>query len=182
MAEEGRGSLTSKMNSNIYDNNAKEIDPQKVRNILGALIESNFNLVDDFLQSVNYSPGVTLEQQINNAAGTSVLLHSKSAIIDVKNESPGSNVTGDGEATFAVASGGNVNNELHIQASFPDLGTSNYMPVIGFEVTGSPWHENNSVFITYGSVTSSTIRIYLQAMFNSDDPFGKIWLTLLRLP
>src|SRR5690606_5396083 len=66
MAEEGRGSLTSKMNSNIYDNNAKEIDPQKVRTILAALIESQFNLVDDFLKELNYESGVTLEQYLNN--------------------------------------------------------------------------------------------------------------------
>ncbi len=47
MAAEGRGPLTLKMNNNVYDNNAKEIDPQKVRTILAALIESNFNMVDD---------------------------------------------------------------------------------------------------------------------------------------
>lgn len=181
MAEEGRGALTSKMNSNVYDNNAKEIDPQKVRTILSALIESNFNLVDDFLQELNYSPGVTLEQQINNAAGTNVLLHSKSGVIPVLSANEGEFYNGDGNATFQVsAADGNHDNELFVQVSFTDLGTSNYMPIVAFEVTGTPWHSNNAVIVTWGSPTSTTLRVYLQRVF--DNPFGKIWLTLLKLP
>lgn len=181
MAEEGRGSLTSKMNSNIYDNNAKEIDPQKVRNILAALIESNFNLVDDFLQSVNYSPGVTLEEQINNAAGTNVLLHSKSGVIPVRTANEGQFYNGDGNATFKVsANDGNHDDELFIEVTFPNLGTSNYMPIVAFEVTGTPWHDNNAVIVTWASPQSSTLRVYLQRVY--DNPFGRIWVTLIKLP
>lgn len=181
MAAVGRGSETSIMNSNIYDNNAKEIDPAKVRAVIATLIESNFNLVDDYLQSINYAPGITLSQQFESSASGSVLLHSKSGVIDVRGQANGSNVTGDGNATFTVASvEGNVNEELQVQASFSNLGTSNYMPVISWEATGSPWHQNNAVFCSFGSASSTTIRIYLQRMY--DNPFGKIWLTLLKLP
>src|SRR5690606_7703761 len=181
MAEEGRGSLTSKMNSNIYDNNAKEIDPQKVRTILAALIESNFNLVDDFLQDINYSPGVTLEQQINNSAGTNVLLHSKSGIIPVLNAQEGQSYNGDGNATFTVsANDGNHADELYFQVSFPNVGTTNYHPIVSFEVTGTPWHENNAVIATWGTPAATTLRVYLQRVY--DNPFGRIWVTLLKLP
>ena len=181
MAAVGRGAETSTMNGNIYDNNAKEIDPAKVRAVIATLIESNFNLVDDYLQSINYSPGVTLSQQFAASASGSVLLHSKSGVIDVRGQANGSNITGDGNATFQVASvEGNVNDELQVQATFSNLGTSNYMPVISWEVTGSPWHQSNAVFCSFGSVEATSIRIFLQRIY--DNPFGRIWLTLLRLP
>lgn len=181
MAAQGRSGETSTMNSNIYNNDAKEIDPQKVRTVITTLIESNFNLVDDILKDLNYSPGVTLEQQINSAAGTTVLLHSKSGIIDVLNATEGQFYNGDGNATFRVNPvDGNHDTELEILAAFPSVGTSNYMPIVAFEVTGSPWHENNAVIVTWGNPSSTTLRVYLQRVYNN--PFGRIWVTLLRLP
>ena len=181
MAAVGRGGETSIMNNNIYDNNAKEIDPAKVRAVIATLIESNFNLVDDVLKDLNYSPGVSLEQQINNAANTSVLLHSKSAVIPVRTAPNGTYYNGEGNATFRVNPvNGNIDDELEIMAAFPSVGTSNYMPIIAFERTGTPWNESIGVIVNFGSVSATSIRIYLQRVY--DNPFGKIWLTLLKLP
>lgn len=179
MAQVGRSGITSIINNNIYDNNAKEIDPEKVRAVLNQIRDSYFNLVDDLLKNVEYDTGVTLEETIN--AGSGVLLHSKSGNIPVRTAQEGQSYNGDGNATFTVsASDGNHDDELYIQVSFSNVGTSNYHPIIGFEVTGSPWHENNAVFASFSNPTATTLRIYLQRVYNN--PVGKIWLTLLKLP
>ena len=60
MAAVGRTDETQIVNDNVYDNNAKEIDPAMVRAVLQSLIESNFNIVDDVLKNMNYDTGVTL--------------------------------------------------------------------------------------------------------------------------
>lgn len=179
MAAVGRSGETTIMTNNIYDNNAKEIDPEKVRTVITALIESNFNLVDDVLKDLNYSPGVTLEQKINQ--GTEILLHSKSGNIPVRSANEGQSYNGDGNATFTVsASDGNHDEELFVEVTFPSVGTSSYIPIINFEVTGTPWHENNAVAVTWGGLTSTSINVYLQRIYNN--PVGKIWVTLLKLP
>lgn len=65
MAATNRTGELSEMNNNIYDNNAKEIDPAMVRAVITSLIESNFNLIDDILKDLNYDTGVTLQEVIS---------------------------------------------------------------------------------------------------------------------
>lgn len=179
MAATGRSGETTIMTNNIYDNNAKEIDPAMVRAVITSLIESNFNLVDDVLKDLNYSSGVTLETKINQSS--EILLFSKSGNIPVRTATEGTYYNGDGNATFRVNPvNGNTDDELEILVSFPTVGTSNYMPIIGFEATGSPWDKNIAVIINFASVSATGIRIYLQRVY--DNPVGKIWLTLLKLP
>lgn len=68
MAAVGRTDETQIVNDNIYDNNAKEITPEMVRTVMATLIESHFNLVDDFLQNLNYSSGVTLQEKFEESS------------------------------------------------------------------------------------------------------------------
>lgn len=68
MAAIGRNGETTTVNNNIYDNNAKEVDPEKVRAALAVIIESNFNLVDDLLKDMDYDTGQTLQQKLDNAS------------------------------------------------------------------------------------------------------------------
>lgn len=178
MAAIGRSGETQITNQKIYDNNAKAIRPDMVRDVIKSLIESNFNLVDDVLKDMNYSTGITLEQQLTASVG-GVLLHTKSSIINVRDQAEGSNVSGDSRATFKIDSNdGNHSEELKVDVTFPDVG-SDYMPVISFEATGTPWHLNNAVFATFGNATRTSISVYLQRIF--DSPFGKIWLTLIKV-
>lgn len=63
MAAVGRAQETTTVANNVYDNNAKEVDPEKVRAAFATVIESNFNLIDDELKDLDYEAGVTLEQK-----------------------------------------------------------------------------------------------------------------------
>lgn len=177
MAKETRAQLTQKVLDRVFDNNAKQVTTKNVRDVFNALIESCFNLLDDELKSLKYEGNITLEQAIDSQL---VLLHSKSAIIDVRNQAEGSNVSGDSNASMVVSSNdGNHDNDLWLEVSFSDIGTTNYFPILMFESTGSPWHQSNNVVLTFGSINSSSLNVYLQG--DTASPFGKVWLTLLKL-
>lgn len=64
MAAVGRQEENESVDQNIYDNNAKEINPQMVRDALKVIIDSNFNLVDDLLSEVRYDETRTLAQAL----------------------------------------------------------------------------------------------------------------------
>jgi hypothetical protein len=177
MAAVGRTDETQIVNDNVYDNNAKEINPAMLRAVLSSLIESNFNLVDDVLKSLNYDTGITLQQKLDT--NNINLLTTKSGLIDVLNQPNGSFVNGNDSVTWQVfPSNGNNGNELYLVVTFPTVGTSNYLPIITWEGFGT-WHQNNAVFSSIGTKTNTSINIYLQSVF--DNPLGYVNLTLLKL-
>lgn len=68
MAQKGRDDMMSTINSNVYDNNNKEILALMVRNVLKDLKDSYFNLIDDRLASLKYDENNTLAQVLANSA------------------------------------------------------------------------------------------------------------------
>lgn len=177
MAAVGRTDETQIVNDNVYDNNAKEINPAMLRAVLASLIESNFNLVDDVLKSLNYETGITLEEKLSS--NNINLLTTKSGLIDVLGQAEGSFVNGTDSVTWQVfPSNGNTDTELYLVVTFPSVGTSNYVPIINWEGFGT-WHQNNAVFCSFGNKTNTSINIYLQRVY--DSPTGYINLTLLKL-
>lgn len=68
MAQKGRNDVTSAINSNIYDNNNKEILALMVRDVLADFRDSYFNLIDDELSSLKYDSNNTLAQVLANSA------------------------------------------------------------------------------------------------------------------
>lgn len=146
MAAQGRSGETSTMNSNIYDNNAKEIDPAKVRAVIAALIESNFNLVDDFLKDLNYSAGVTLE----DAIASPPLVGTVTGINVGEDESYG--VTGIISSTNVIDSNGTDSNiEVNLSQS---IAGKVIVPTLFY--TSGNYNSNNDVCTPILRVISST--------------------------
>lgn len=174
MAAVGRAGETDAVQDNIYDNSAKEITPEKVRAALAVIIESNFNLVDDLLKDVNYDAGQTLEQKLD--ANPGVLLNTKSSVIPLSSPTVGAFYNGDANATIQVTAW--VNTEVYLTVAFDNLGTTNYIPIINWSPNGT-WHENIAVIPAYSNATATSIRIYLQRVYES--PSGILGLTLLKV-
>ena len=155
MAAQGRSGETSTMNENIYDNNAKEIDPAKVRAVITALIESNFNLVDDFLKDLNYSAGVTLE----NAISAPPLVGTVTGINVGENDSYG--VTGIISSTNVLDSNG-VDSNIEINLSQSIAGKI-IIPTLYY--TSGNYNSNNDICMPVLRVISSTkITVGLRKM------------------
>lgn len=177
MAAVGRTGETDSVNDNIYDNDAKEITPEKVRAALAVIIESNFNLVDDLLKNANYDTGVTLETKLSSNTG--VLLNTKSALMSILTADEGSFYNGDSNATWQVnPSDGNHDTELWLDVVFPSVGTTDYIPIINWEPNAT-WHSNNAVFGSYSHATATSIRLYFQRVY--DNAVGTCHLTLLKV-
>lgn len=70
MAKVSRSKEREIADQQIYDNNAKEITPEMVKLVLDAIIDSNYNLVDDELYNLIYQGSQTLEQKINEGSGS----------------------------------------------------------------------------------------------------------------
>jgi len=174
MAAVGRAGETSSVDSNIYDNSAKEITPEKVREALAVIIESNFNLVDDFLKNVNYDTGQTLAQKFDVNPG--VLLNTKSSVIPVLSATVGAFYNGDANATFQITS--RVDTEVYISVTFPSVGTSSYIPIINWKPNGT-WHQNIAVVPAFSNETATSVIIYLQRVF--ENPTGVVHLTLIKV-
>lgn len=68
MAQKGRNDITTAINSNIYDNNNKEILAQMVRAVMQDFRDSHFNLKDDELANIKYNSNTTLSQKLDNSA------------------------------------------------------------------------------------------------------------------
>jgi len=174
MAAVGRSGETDAVQDNIYDNTAKEITPEKVREALAVIIESNFNLVDDLLKDAKYDTGETLEQKLD--ANPGVLLNTKSSVIPVSSPTVGGFYNGDGNATFQVTA--HVNTEVYLTVVFPSIGTTSYIPIINWSPNGT-WHENIAIIPAYSNATATSIRIYLQRVYES--PSGVVSLTLIKV-
>lgn len=174
MAAVGRAGETDAVQDNIYDNSAKEITPEKVRAALAVIIESNFNLVDDLLKDANYDTGQTLQQKLDSNPG--VLLNSESSVIPVQSATEGAFYNGDANATFQVTSKGV--DALYLTVSFPNLGTTSYVPFISWEINGT-WHTSNAVFCSWSNKTATSIRVYLQRVY--DSPSGRVHVTLIKV-
>ena len=174
MAAVGRSGETTAVNNNIYDNSAKEITPEKVRAALAVIIESNFNLVDDLLKDANYDTGQTLQQKLD--ANPGVLLNTKSSVIPVTTATVGAFYNGDANATIQVTA--RVNIELYLTVTFPSIGTTSYIPIINWSPNGT-WHENISIIPAYSHATATSIRIYLQRVY--ENPSGILSLTLIKV-
>ena len=116
MAAVGRADETIIVNDNIYDNNAKEINPAMVRAVLASLIESNFNLVDDVLKNLNYDTGVTLSQYVSRP------LWGSTGDFDVG--SSGGSITGNSgivsSATHSVLSGSDSQITINFSENISD--------------------------------------------------------------
>lgn len=69
MAKVSRAQERTIADQQIYDNNAKEVTPEMVKLALDAVIDSNFNLVDDELYNQTYQGSQTLEQKLNESSG-----------------------------------------------------------------------------------------------------------------
>lgn len=174
MAAVGRAGETDAVQDNIYDNTSKEITPEKVRAALAVIIESNFNLVDDLLKDAKYDTGQTLEQKFS--ANPGVLLNTKSSVIPVLTATVGAFYNGDANATWQVTA--RVNIELYLTVTFPSVGTSSYIPIINWSPNGT-WHENIAISPAFSNATATSIRIYLQRIYES--PSGVVSLTLIKV-
>lgn len=70
MAKGTRAQERTIADQQIYDNNAKEIDPAMVKLALDSIIDSNFNLLDDELQALKYAGTQTLAQKFASIPST----------------------------------------------------------------------------------------------------------------
>lgn len=176
MAAVGRAGETTAVQNNIYNNTAKEITPEKVREALAVIIESNFNLVDDLLKNAKYDTGQTLSQKLDSNPG--VLLNTVSSVIPVSSPTEGAFYSGDANATFQVNAAGWVNAEVWLDVVFPTVGTTDYIPILSWETNGT-WHQSCAVFLSWSNKTATSIRVYLQRVY--DSPSGKVHLTLIKV-
>ena len=171
-----REAIKSLIDNNLPNNNEKAITPEMTREVLDALADNSVNPESDTLDGLEYKGGQTLEEKFDSFGG-GILMHSKSSNINVRSQANGSNVSGDENATMVVPAGGNHQEELRIDVSFPTVGTTNYIPIIGWEANDT-WHSNNAVIVAFGNISATGISVYLQRVY--DSPQGKIHVTLLK--
>ena len=73
MAQRTRNEITQDVNTNIYDNNNKEITAAMFRTVLGNFRDSKFNLKDDELKTLNYevvnNVAVSLQEKLESLVG-----------------------------------------------------------------------------------------------------------------
>ena len=162
MAAVGRADEIIAVEANVYDNTGKEITPEMVRTVLGVLIESNFNLVDDIMKGLKYDLGITLEQKFNQAGALA------SGTINIGNatsQSIGTNfsVTGFASATVAAVTSG-ADQLINVVFS-TQLNTNNYMPVVAVR-SNSPNHEvdNDLVVHTFKAPTINGFQISIRKL------------------
>lgn len=105
MSQKGRNDIQSTIDSNIYDNNNKEILAQMVRNVLEDFKDSYFNLIDDQLKNTTYQKignnSQTLEQYLNTIVGAIPIYGSVQGLNIATNQS---NLTTTGIISSAAAS------------------------------------------------------------------------------
>lgn len=180
MAKVSRAAERTTADAQIYDNNAKEITPSMVKLALDALIDSNYNLVDDRLQNQLYAGNQTLAQKFEQQGNGGVLLYSQSASISVLNQSPGT-VSGDSNMAMVIPSNGNHRNELRINCTFPSVGTANYMPVVTWviEAPVGDWPDRPMALVSVGNLTATSLSIFLYRVANN--PVGRVKISLLKI-
>lgn len=177
MAKVSRAQERTIADQEIYENNAKEVTPAMVKIALDAIIDSNFNLVDDELQGQLYAGTQTLSEKFaEQGAGTQILLRTKTTAINSHTQGVGSVVSGDSNATIEVT--GNSGNSLRLRVTFDSVGTSNYIPVIQWEVTGTPWEDRNNNIMSFGQLSATGLDVYIMNV--STASIGKVWVTLLN--
>lgn len=155
MAAVGRADETQIVNDNIYDNNAKEIDPAMVRAVLISLIESNFNLVDDLLKDLNYDTGVTLESYVARA------LVGSTGYFDVGGGTTGS-ISG---STGIVSSASKVNtssSDSIVTVNFSQDISDRYLTIALITNNTAENEENDICYPVYRRVNSTQIRVGLR--------------------
>lgn len=181
MAKVSRSQERTIADQQIYDNNAKEITPEMVKLALDAIIDSNYNLVDDELYNQIYQGSQTLEQKFEQQNNGGVLLSSISAEFSVLNQPGNTTVTGDGKMTMQVPSNGNHRSDLRVNCTFPSVGTDNYMPVVTWIAsTGTnDWWVESLVNVTVGNLTDQSLSVFLYRLANN--PLGKIRVTLFKI-
>lgn len=159
MAQKGRTDLTSGINSNIYDNNNKEILAAMVRNVLEDFRDSNFNLIDDELKNVTYKivgdTKITLEQYLNSVIGS---LPVYGTIIGVDPGGSKSSYTTDGIISSCTRVSGSRSDTL-LEVNFSQsISNRRLIPVL--TTTSSNWDAQNDVLGPVIRRLSST-RIHL---------------------
>lgn len=162
MAAVGRANEIIAVEANVYDNTGKEITPEMVRTVLGVLIESNFNLVDDIMKGLKYDLGITLEEKLLQMGALA------SGTINIGNatsQSVGATfpVTGFASATVAAVTSGS--DQLIDVVFSSQLNTSNYMPVVAVR-SNMPNHEsdNDLVVNTFKAPTINGFQISIRKL------------------
>lgn len=183
MAKVSRSQERTIAGQQIYENNAKEVTPEMVKLVLDALIDSNFNLVDDRLHNQLYQGTQTLAQKFDESSGSggAVLLSSISAEFSVLNQPGNTVVTGDSQMTMQVPNNGNHRSDLRVNCTFPSVGTANYMPVVTWIAsTGvNDWWSESLVNVTVGNLTNQSLSVFLYRLANN--PLGRIRVTLFKI-
>lgn len=182
MAKVSRSQERTIADQQIYDNNAKEVTPEMVKLALDALIDSNYNLVDDRLQDQLYAGSQTLAQKLDEQSNGGVLLYSQSKEISILNQQTNSDVSGDTNMVMTVPSNGNHRNELRIDCTFPSVGTSNYMPVATWVInapSNNNWPDRPMGLVSVGNLTATSLSIFLFRVANN--PIGRVKITLLKI-
>lgn len=161
MAAVGRADETIVVNDNVYDNNAKKITPEMVRAVIAVLIESNFNLVDDFLKPLNYETGVTLEEKF---AENIFLASGTINIGNATSQSVGSTFTVTGDFASATVDNVSVGNDTLITVNFTSaLSTNNYMPIIITQSNSVDYNNDNDLIVTnFKSQTTTSFQVSIR--------------------
>ena len=162
MAQKKRTGITSSINSNIYDNGNKEIFAAMVREVLDDVKDSYFNLLDDQLANMKFNNEKTLQQYLNEIAGSKP---ETGAVLDVDGNAGATEnnpieFRTDGIISSAyeiLTSGGqDILYEINFAKS---IGTRQLIPVLEYG-NGVNWNKQND-FTTPVIRRISTTRINL---------------------
>ena len=141
MAQKKRTGITSSINSNIYDNGNKEIFAAMVREVLDDVKDSYFNLLDDQLANMKFNNEKTLQQYLNEIAGSKP---ETGALVGIDgNAASGTYITTSGiisSASQITTSGGeDILYEINFAKS---IGTRQLIPVLEYG-SGVNWNNQN---------------------------------------
>jgi len=155
MAKVSRSQERTIADQQIYDNNAKEVTPEMVKLVLDALIDSNYNLVDDTLKSLKYDSSQTLEQKFNDVSDVLPLWGATGAF-DVVGNTGGTIPISGSQGIVSSASHTRVNNNnAYITINFNKSIASRKITV-GVFTNSTNTDGNNDILTPVTRVVSST--------------------------
>ncbi|TYP71490.1 hypothetical protein [Aquimarina intermedia] len=135
-----RSNVTEVVNSNVYDNNNKEIAAANVKAVLYELRDSFFNLIDDRLKSMKYDGNTTLQTHLNSIVGA-IPVYGTVYNIQIGNSPVSYTVGGIISSAKIIANSGN---DTLIEVNFKqNIYNRRLIPTLNY--TASDWNNHNDV-------------------------------------
>lgn len=117
MAQESRTGLDQSIAQNIYDNTQKEIRASMVRDVLNDFRDSFFNLIDDRLANVKFNEQTTLQQYLDQIAGS---VPKSGRVLNINIGSPNPQITVDNGIILEASILERTDNTYNIEIKFKE--------------------------------------------------------------